>query len=232
MMVYLKKNTHFDTMDGEKVAVEHNEKRLKYIDELSYFCCLLIETLSKEPLIYYSKACYKRSMEVDRYEYCIIIDILSEMSSKLLKIVLFQGLYGCTYRAIPKLEHFLYNGVNDKWVFDKEKILTTFQKCLDCIKTGWIKSSNKENPLIFHKEDDTIYYLFINKSCYYDIDRLIRFIVSVLFTESLSFKICTCFTLIRDNIDFTHSDTIFLYVKKNFIKQFDGKMKFGLVDLI
>ena len=203
------------------------------IDIIPQTCLSILSSLHNQPINNIYNNNYVPSCKIilfEKYEYGKIIEILCTISSCTLKDPNLNNHITQTYVDIPLLKFNIFGEFNNKWILHKKKIFDCFKNIINELKIGWNKSSNKENPSIFHKYNDSQYFLFIKKFNYHDSDKLIRYIGSLCNIKEIDTYSCSI-EIIDDGIC-KKSDTIYLYIKYDKIIELDNIFNFGLLKLI
>lgn len=208
-------------------AMEEKSRIVRSLNDIPHYCVQLAKTLSEQPLVVDSKELVGQEgtlfdglrvlpLNVDDARICELVNVNS--------INLFRTKSWCIDTSEYPFVEFGYCirlfPVMYK-MCSPEELQKRYTTIVGLLQNNWQRTTLKEHPDIFFKQDENTWDLFIkNKKSYLcEEDVLIRFLASKFNMESQ----IDCFDIGEDGMP---CDEVYLWVKKDAINQFDVIFKF------
>ena len=205
-------------------------ERINTIDDVALVCYNLVKKLHDQPPtnghIIHNPS---KVLCVESYHIAKVTEIMTERARAILQdryLIIMSS-----PESTPRIFYPLYSGINSEWLL-KDEVLLCFTSIIGDLKSGWKKSSLEEHPELSYQRKDPNLLVFDKKNNVYDTDRLIRFLVGVLYGPGGFHRRCDCSCYVLGD-DGLHRPGKFLvlFVHKDHLEEIDTFFNFGLSSL-
>jgi len=195
---------------------------LHSIDDVPHAYATLIQQLHAQEPIVTATGQYKVQPVADRLV-TRAIDAMINITSRMAGHTVTTQWYND--QLLPQLECRVDQQALYSWTLSHDVVVSSFVSLVNELKSGWTRTTAEVHPSSGYLAWFTDHYLFKRTYDVFDMDRLIRFLVTIAFGDN-GHNICRCEGAIIGQA--RPPDYIVLVIKKDQLQMVDAFFQFGL----